>query len=100
MMEIWNVLVSDPVRSSNQRVTRSVFSSLARAQAYQKSGGDPTMNYYLNQKKTLEINPRHPLIKDLLRRIEDSQNDKTAFVSCFFVFFDDLIEFFFRIWPM
>lgn len=52
---------------------------IARAQAYQKSGGDSTMNYYLNQKKTLEINPRHPLIKDLLRRVEDSQNDKTAF---------------------
>lgn len=52
---------------------------IARAQAYQKSGGDATMNYYLNQKKTLEINPRHPLIKDLLRRIEDSKDDKTAF---------------------
>jgi len=51
---------------------------IARAQAYQKSGGDPTMSYYLNQKKTLEINPRHPLIKDLLRRIEDSKDDKTA----------------------
>jgi len=51
---------------------------IARAQAYQKSGGDSTMNYYLNQKKTLEINPRHPLIKDLLRRVEDSKNDKTA----------------------
>ncbi|CAF1020390.1 unnamed protein product [Adineta steineri] len=51
---------------------------IARAQAYQKSGGDQTMNYYLNQKKTLEVNPRHPLIKDLLRRIEDSKDDKTA----------------------
>ena len=38
------------------------------------------MNYYLNQKKTLEVNPRHPLIKDLLRRIEDSKDDKTALV--------------------
>ncbi|CAF4924861.1 unnamed protein product [Rotaria sp. Silwood1] len=52
---------------------------IARAQAYQKSGGDSTMNFYLNQKKTLEINPRHPLIKDLLRRVEDSKDDKTAF---------------------
>jgi heat shock protein beta len=51
---------------------------IARAQAYQKSGGDSTMNYYLNQKKTLEINPRHPLIKDLLRRVEESKDDKTA----------------------
>lgn len=51
---------------------------IARAQAYQKSGGDATMNFYLNQKKTLEVNPRHPLIKDLLRRVEDSKDDQTA----------------------
>ena len=52
---------------------------IARAQAHQKGGGDSTMNYYINQKKTLEINPRHPLVKDLLRRIEDSKDDQTAF---------------------
>ncbi|CAF0736321.1 unnamed protein product [Rotaria sordida] len=52
---------------------------IARAQAYQKSGGDATMNFYLNQKKSLEINPRHPLIKDLLRRVQDSKDDKIAF---------------------
>jgi len=51
---------------------------IARAQAYQKSGGDSTMNYYLNQKKTLEINPRHPLIKNLLHRIQASFHDQTA----------------------
>ena len=51
---------------------------IARAQAHQKGGGDSTMNYYINQKKTLEINPRHPLIKDLLRRVEDSKEDETA----------------------
>ena len=32
-------------------------------------------SYYLNQ--TLEINPRHPLIKELLRRVEDNPKDKT-----------------------
>ena len=68
-------------RRSTLTLTLNRSFRLARAQAYQKSGGDSTMNYYLNQKKTLEVNPRHPLIKDLLRRIEDSQNDKTAFVS-------------------
>merc|ERR1719369_555248 len=35
-------------------------------------------DYYLNQKKTLEVNPRHPLIKELLRRIEDNPADETA----------------------
>ena len=28
---------------------------------------DMQRDYYLTQKKTLEVNPRHPLIKELLR---------------------------------
>merc|ERR1719150_993034 len=39
---------------------------------------DMQRDYYLNQKKTLEINPRHPLIKELLRRVEDNPEDKIA----------------------
>ena len=39
---------------------------------------DMQRDYYLNQKKTLEINPRHPLIKELLRRIEDNPADGSA----------------------
>lgn len=42
---------------------------LALSNAHQKSD-DPQRSYYLNQKKALEINPRHPLIRELLRRIE------------------------------
>ena len=80
MMVTWKELVSVFISIEKDEV--DVFFCSARAQAYQKSGGDSTMNFYLNQKKTLEINPRHPLIKDLLRRVEDSPNDKTAFVCC------------------
>jgi hypothetical protein len=50
---------------------------LAISNAHQKSD-DPQRSYYLNQKKTLEINPRHPLIKELLRRVEDDSSDPTA----------------------
>merc|ERR1712112_252939 len=39
---------------------------------------DMQRDYYLNQKKALEINVRHPLIKELLRRVEDNPEDKTA----------------------
>merc|ERR1711962_551690 len=39
---------------------------------------DMQRDYYLNQKKTLEINPRHPLIKELLGRVEDNPADATA----------------------
>jgi len=39
---------------------------------------DMQRDYYLNQKKALEINPRHPLIKELLRRVEDNPGDAVA----------------------
>ena len=39
---------------------------------------DMQREYYLNQKKALEINPRHPLIKELLRRVEDNPEDPVA----------------------
>merc|ERR1712012_117816 len=39
---------------------------------------DMQRDYYLNQKKALEINPRHPLIKELLRRVEDNPDDSIA----------------------
>lgn len=50
---------------------------LAVSNAHQKSD-DPQRSYYLNQKKTLEINPRHPLIRELLRRVEVDTNDQMA----------------------
>jgi len=50
---------------------------LAVSNAHQKSD-DSQKTYYLNQKKTLEINPRHPLIRELLRRVEQDSTDPVA----------------------
>lgn len=50
---------------------------LALSNAHQKTD-DPQKSYYLNQKKTLEINPRHPLIRELLRRIEKNEDNETT----------------------
>ncbi|KAF7991342.1 hypothetical protein HCN44_002904 [Aphidius gifuensis] len=50
---------------------------LAISNAHQKAD-DPQKSYYLNQKKTLEINPRHPLVKELLRRVDGNPDDDTA----------------------
>ena len=47
------------------------------SQTHSKSQ-DMQRDYYLNQKKALEINPRHPLIKELLRRVEDNPEDQVA----------------------
>uniref|UniRef100_A0A672Z7N0 Endoplasmin n=1 Tax=Sphaeramia orbicularis TaxID=375764 RepID=A0A672Z7N0_9TELE len=48
---------------------------IMKAQAYQ-TGKDISTNYYASQKKTLEINPNHPLIKKMLKR--DDAEDQTA----------------------
>merc|ERR1712059_31511 len=50
---------------------------IIQSQTHSKSQ-DMRRDYYLNQKKALEINPRHPLVKELLRRVEDNPADKAA----------------------
>ncbi|XP_036962873.1 endoplasmin [Acanthopagrus latus] len=50
---------------------------IMKAQAYQ-TGKDISTNYYASQKKTLEINPKHPLIKQMLKKITDDAEDQTA----------------------
>jgi heat shock protein beta len=50
---------------------------IMKSQAYAKAK-DPTQDFYSNQKKTLEINPRHPVIKELKSRIEADKEDKLA----------------------
>ncbi|KAB5542007.1 hypothetical protein PHYPO_G00086470 [Pangasianodon hypophthalmus] len=50
---------------------------IMKAQAYQ-TGKDISTNYYASQKKTLEINPKHPLIKEMLKRVHTNEDDQTA----------------------
>ena len=50
---------------------------LARSNAHSKSQ-DSMRDFYLSQKKTLEINPRHPLIRELLKRVEEDKEDTVA----------------------
>ncbi|XP_040893821.1 endoplasmin [Toxotes jaculatrix] len=50
---------------------------IMKAQAYQ-TGKDISTNYYASQKKTLEINPKHPLIKQMLAKVNTDAEDQTA----------------------
>lgn len=50
---------------------------LALANAHKKAN-DVSQSYYLNQKKALEFNPRHPVIKELLRRVDADPQDPKA----------------------
>lgn len=58
---------------------------IMKSQAYAKSQ-DPTQEFYANQKKTFEINPRHPVIKELLRRVQDDKEDPKALATAQLLF--------------
>lgn len=82
-LQISKALISERLSDSPCALVASVFGwtgnmeRLALSNAHQKSS-DVQRSYYLNQKKALEINPRHPLIQELLRRVADDESDKTA----------------------
>ncbi|KAG5884308.1 hypothetical protein JTB14_006316 [Gonioctena quinquepunctata] len=81
--EVAKATVSERLSDSPCALVASMFGwtgnmeRLATSNAHQKSD-DPQRTYYLNQKKTLEINPRHPLMKELLKRVNDDPSDPTA----------------------
>uniref|UniRef100_A0A7I5EAY0 ATP-binding region and Heat shock protein Hsp90 domain containing protein n=1 Tax=Haemonchus contortus TaxID=6289 RepID=A0A7I5EAY0_HAECO len=50
---------------------------IMKSQAYAKAK-DPSQDFYANQKKTFEINPRHPVVKELLRRVIEDKEDQKA----------------------
>merc|ERR1711970_1025518 len=81
--EIAKATVSERLDSSPCALVSSRFGwsanmeRIVTAQTHSKSN-DVNREYYLSQKKTLEINPRHPLIKELLRRVQADPEDVQA----------------------
>ncbi|XP_038210584.1 endoplasmin-like [Zerene cesonia] len=53
---------------------------LALSNAHQKAD-DAQRKHHLSQKKLLEINPRHPVVRELLRRVQDDPDDPLALDS-------------------
>merc|ERR1711971_792639 len=60
-----------------KKLVRKTLHMIIQSQTHSKTQ-DMQRDYYLNQKKTLEINVRHPLMKELLRRVEDNPEDEIA----------------------
>jgi heat shock protein beta len=58
---------------------------IMKSQAYAKQD-DPMAKFYLEQKKTLEVNPYHPVILELQRRVEEDDKDATAMDSARLLF--------------
>jgi len=50
---------------------------IMQAQAYARQD-DAMSGFYLKQKKTLEINPKHPIMEELLQRVEEDRIDEES----------------------
>jgi heat shock protein beta len=81
--KVHKVVVSERLSESPAALVATAFGwtgnmeRLARSNAHSKTK-DATRDYYLQQKKILEINPHHPLIKELLKRVETDDGDEKA----------------------
>jgi hypothetical protein len=72
----------------------NLFPVLDGARACSTSGGgNTTTDCFSSRIRTLEINPQHPLIKDLLSLIKHSKDDKIILV-CYDNFLNEIIWFF------
>lgn len=58
---------------------------IMKSQAYAKAK-DPMADFYASQKKIFEINPRHPVVKELLRRVESDASDEKALETAYLLF--------------
>ncbi|CEF70962.1 Glycoprotein 93 [Strongyloides ratti] len=58
---------------------------IMKSQAYSKTK-DPMSEFYASQKKIFEINPRHPVVKELLRRVETDEKDERALETAYLLF--------------
>ncbi|KAF6198400.1 hypothetical protein GE061_008148 [Apolygus lucorum] len=81
--EVSKVVVSARLTDSPCALVASMFGwsgnmeRLAMSNAHQKSDGSER-NFYINQKKVLEINPRHAIIRHLLTTIQSNPDDPEA----------------------
>lgn len=81
--KIEKAVISQRLTSSPSALVASAYGwsgnmeRIMKSQAYAKAR-DPTQEFYFNQKKTFEINPRHPVVKELLKRVESDAEDPVA----------------------
>ena len=82
-LQVGKVTVSNRLTSTPCALVASQFGwtgnmeRIVTSQTHTKAD-DPSRAYYQNQRKTLEINPRHPLIKEMLRLVEEGSADDTT----------------------
>lgn len=81
--KVHKVVISERLSESPAALVATAFGwtgnmeRLATSNAYSKTK-DVTRDFYLQQKKILELNPYHPVVKQLLKRVELDESDDKA----------------------
>lgn len=79
--KIDKAIITDRLTSSPSALVSSAYgwtANMERIIKAQALGGDTRAQQMYQPKKIMEINPNHPLIQELLRRVEENEQDPTA----------------------
>ncbi|CAG9580586.1 heat shock protein 83-1 [Leishmania major strain Friedlin] len=87
--KVEKVIVSERLSTSPCILVTSEFGWSAHMEQIMRNQAlrDSSMAQYMMSKKTMELNPRHPIIKELRRRVGADENDK-AVKDLVFLLFD------------
>lgn len=80
--KVGKVNTSDRLTESASTITQSSFGISPTMERYMKEVGanqmsDPGMNSFMLKARTLEINPKHPIIKDIKSQLEGAAGDES-----------------------
>lgn len=92
--KVGKVATSDKLTESPSTITQSSFGMSPTMERYMKEVGagsamdDPGMSGFLTKARTLEINPKHPIVIDIKTRLEGaaSSDDDTLKQTCMLVY--------------
>merc|ERR1712146_291971 len=82
--KISKVIVSPRVETTPCILVTSQYGNSANMERIMRSQAfsDPSRAQYMNSQKTMEINPRHPIIAELLNKVEtETDSEETAYTA-------------------